>query len=364
MGKKIIRWLFAILGGTIGYGIMSLISSLFKLEFANRIYEISIYSIVIILFLLLFYFLSNSFVKTVKNLIDKLDSHIKKLDSSDLVLGTIGLIIGLGISYIVVNIISKINIPILAGILSVLAYITIVSICIAIAVRRKDEYRALFKNSRLKDSEKEKEQEIEEEENQTARKKFLDTSAIIDGRIYDVLKTGFLEGEFFVPSFVLEELQLIADSTDSLKRERGRRGLDILNNLTHDFSDQVKIFDSKKSKQNGVDLMLLELCQRENGICMTTDYNLNKVATVRDIKVLNINDLSNALRPVVLPGESFELLIVKEGKEEGQGVGFLNDGTMVVVEDGKNYIDMTKKVTVNSVLQTSAGRMIFVRVNQ
>lgn len=365
MGKRIIRWLFAILGGTVGYGVMLLITSLFKLEFEKPIYEISIYSVVIILFLLLFYFLSNRFVSTVKNLIDKLDNDIRKLGAADLFLGTIGLIIGLGISYIVVNIISKINIPILAGVLSVLSYITIVSICVSIAIRRKDDLKAIFKNYKVKDIVRDgKEENNDKNSDEGRRKKFLDTSAIIDGRIHDVLKTGFLEGEFFVPSFVLEELQLIADSSDSLKRERGRRGLDILNNLTHDFPNQVKIFETKKTKNTGVDQLLLELCQKENGVCMTNDYNLNKVAAVMDIKVLNINDLSNALRPVVLPGESFELLIAKAGKEPGQGVGFLNDGTMVVVEDGKDYIDTTQNVTVTSVLQTSAGRMIFVRVSE
>ena len=134
--------------------------------------------------------------------------------------------------------------------------------------------------------------------------------------------------------------------------------------MTHDFPNQVRVYDTDFNKKQGVDMLLIELCQKEGGVIMTNDYNLNKVAAVRDIKVLNINDLSNALRPVVLPGESFELLIAKEGKEDNQGVGFLNDGTMVVVEDGKDYIDTTQNVVVTSVLQTSAGRMIFVRVQK
>ncbi len=357
MGKRIVRWLFAILGGTVGYGIMLLVTSLFKLEFAKPLYEILIYSAVIILFLLLFYVLSNGFFKSVRKLIDKVDSDIRKLGLLDIALGTIGILIGLGISYVVVNIISNIKIPIVAGVLSVLSYITIVAICVSIAMRRKDDISALFKNYRIKNI------DIQNDDVHLS-KKFLDTSAIIDGRIHDVLKTGFLEGEFLVPSFVLEELQLIADSSDSQKRERGRRGLDILNNMTHDFPNQVRVYDTDFNKKQGVDMLLIELCQKEDGVIMTNDYNLNKVAAVRDIKVLNINDLSNALRPVVLPGESFELLIAKEGKEDNQGVGFLNDGTMVVVEDGKDYIDTTQNVVVTSVLQTSAGRMIFVRVQK
>jgi uncharacterized protein YacL len=191
--------------------------------------------------------------------------------------------------------------------------------------------------------------------------KLLDTSVIIDGRIADVCETGFLEGPLVIPQFVLRELQHIADSSDSLKRNRGRRGLDVLHRIQKQNELEVIISDQDFPKLREVDAKLVELAKRMNGTIITNDFNLNKVAELQGIMVLNLNQLSNALKPVVLPGESIHVLILKEGKEPDQGVAYLDDGTMVVIEGGKRLMGNELDVTVTSVLQTTAGRMIFAR---
>ena len=189
--------------------------------------------------------------------------------------------------------------------------------------------------------------------------KILDTSVIIDGRIADVCETGFLEGPFIIPQFILRELQHIADSSDPLKRNRGRRGLDILNRIQKQSDLEVKITDHDFPKLQEVDAKLIELAKLITGRIITNDFNLNKVAELQGLMVLNINQLSNALKPVVLPGETMHVQILKEGKEQGQGVAYLDDGTMVVVDEGKKIIGKELDVVVTSVLQTTAGRMIF-----
>ena len=191
--------------------------------------------------------------------------------------------------------------------------------------------------------------------------KLLDTSSIIDGRIADVCETGFLEGPLVIPQFILRELQQIADSTDPLRRNRGRRGLDILNKIQKQSLVEVRIVDEDFPKMKDVDSKLVELAKKMGGKIITNDYNLNKIAELQGIGVLNINLLSYALKPVVLPGETIHIQIIREGKEPDQGVGYLDDGTMVVVEEGKGLIGKELDVVVTSVLQTTAGRMIFGR---
>ncbi len=189
--------------------------------------------------------------------------------------------------------------------------------------------------------------------------KILDTSVIIDGRIADVAETGFLDGVLLVPQFVLRELQLVADSSDSAKRNRGRRGLDILQRIQKMAQVSVRIVEDDFPAVREVDLKLIELAKMNNGKIVTNDFNLNKVAQLRGVEVLNINELANSLRPVVLPGETMRVFILKEGKEYGQGVAYLDDGTMVVVDNARRMISKTIDVTVTSVLQTTAGKMIF-----
>ena len=194
--------------------------------------------------------------------------------------------------------------------------------------------------------------------------KILDTSVIIDGRVLDICKAGFLEGEIVIPAFVLVELRHIADSADALRRARGRRGLDVLGKLQEEMNLPVRIEERDYEDVPEVDVKLLRLARDLHGAVLTNDYNLNKVAGVTGVPVLNINELAGALRPVVLPGEEMTVHIVREGREAGQGVGYLDDGTMVVIENGRRRVGETVEAEVTTVLQTSAGRMIFSRVKE
>lgn len=201
-----------------------------------------------------------------------------------------------------------------------------------------------------------------ERQNQRDEVLLLDTSVIIDGRILDICQTKFVEGRFIIPRFVLKELQQVADSQDPLKRNRGRRGLDILNKLKKIPNLSMKIDEQDFPEISAVDEKLTKLAQLIGAKILTTDFNLNKVAEFQGITILNINDLANALRPVILPNEALDVKMIKEGKEHNQAVGYLEDGTMVVVENGRRFLGVSQRVTVTSVLQTAAGRMVFAKI--
>jgi uncharacterized protein YacL len=220
----------------------------------------------------------------------------------------------------------------------------------AIAMRGKDEFNLIIPYVKFVRQD-EKDEII-----------ILDTSVIIDGRIADIFQTHFLEGRLVIPRFVLRELQQIADSQDSLKRNRGRRGLDILNKIQKNSELDVRIHEEDFPDIKDVDAKLVKLAKVLGGKIFTNDFNLNKIADLQGITVLNINELATALRPVVLPGEVMEVRLSKEGKEYNQGIAYLDDGTMVVVDNSRNLIGQAAKVVVTSVLQTSAGRMIFARL--
>lgn len=195
--------------------------------------------------------------------------------------------------------------------------------------------------------------------------KILDTSVIIDGRIADVAEAGFIEGDMIIPHFIIKELQYIADSGEAIKRVRGRRGLDVLKKMQNEIPDVVvKVTDHDFPDIREADLKLVELAKKLKGVIITNDFNLNKVADLQNVKVLNLNELSNALKPVVLPGELLRIQLIKEGKEQRQAIGYLDDGTMVVVDDAVSYIGREIDVTVTSVLQTPTGRMIFAKINK
>ena len=192
--------------------------------------------------------------------------------------------------------------------------------------------------------------------------KVIDTSCIIDGRLEELLKTGFVEGQILVPIFVLNELQQLADASNDQKRAKGRRGLDILQSMQDRFPKRVMINPADYDEISTVDAKLIHLTQEINGVLLTNDYNLQKVANLQKVEILNINDLAQAIRPIYLPGDNLELKILKQGREDNQGVGYLEDGTMVVVEEGKTFMGTDINVTVTSSLQTSAGRMIFAKL--
>lgn len=194
--------------------------------------------------------------------------------------------------------------------------------------------------------------------------KILDTSVIIDGRIADIAETGFLEGALIVPKFVLHELQQVADSSDPLKRSRGRRGLDILNNMKSSKTVIIKITEEDFPDTPEVDSKLLKLAKHYgNAVIVTNDFNLNKVAEFQGVSILNINELANAVKPVLLPNEEIRITVIKEGKDQNQGIAYLDDGTMIVIDNGKHYIGQEVAVVVTSILQTPAGRMIFTQIN-
>ena len=192
--------------------------------------------------------------------------------------------------------------------------------------------------------------------------KILDTSVIIDGRVMDILAAGFLDGRLIVPNFVLQELQKLADSGDNMKRAKGRRGLDLVQDMQKSYASQIAVVDEDFDDVPDVDAKLLRLAKKSNSMIVTNDFNLNKLAGIQGIRVLNINELANAIKPVVMSGEEMSVFLVREGKEQGQALAYLDDGTMIVVENGRKYLGTSAMITVTSVLQTVAGRMIFAKV--
>jgi len=231
---------------------------------------------------------------------------------------------------------------------SVLINITLAYLGCMVAVKKKGELDLLDRNLAVPGK---KNKDV----------KIMDTSALIDGRIFDVAQTGFLSGNILVPRFVLHELQMVADSADSAKRQRGRRGLDVLKKMQELENLNVKIYEREYASIKEVDAKVVELAKELQAKVATTDYNLNKVAVLQGVSVLNINDLASALKSIVLPGDSFTIYLAKEGKEKNQAVGYLDDGTMVVVDEGRPHLGKRANIHVNSILQTSAGRMIFTR---
>jgi uncharacterized protein YacL len=246
------------------------------------------------------------------------------------------------------------DIPRVGGLAAALAAIALGYMGLKVGLRKQDELAVWSQSRRTPEPAKEEEPRYEQH-------KILDTSVIIDGRIADICKTGFIEGTLVIPEFVLEELQHIADSSDLLKRNRGRRGLDILNKIQKELDVKVLIYEDGADEPGEVDSKLVKLAKAMRGKVVTNDFNLNKVCELQGVSVLNINDLANAVKPVVLPGEEIVVQVIKDGKEHGQGVAYLDDGTMIVVEGGRDFIGTTMEVLVTSVLQTSAGRMIFAK---
>ncbi len=280
------------------------------------------------------------------------------VDARTIVSAILGLIVGLVLGHLIMLAITSIPIPFIernTAVISSLSYYLTGFGMMMFAAIKHDEI-ALIDSIVPK--------KPEDESDKGASYKILDTSVIIDGRIADICDTGFIDGILVIPNFVLNELQMIADSADSIKRNRGRRGLDILNKMQKDHSVVVKISDIDFKDVPDVDAKLVKLAKVMKAKVITNDFNLNKVAEFHGVKVLNINQLSNALKPVVLPGEDMRVLLLKEGKDQNQAIGYLDDGTMVVVENGRKRMNSEVDVTVTSVLQTTAGRMIFGRLKE
>ena len=309
-----------------------------------------------ILFGLIFYFIiSSSVTDLLMKRLSQTEERRSRMNVKELVFSVFGCLIGLVIANLIGLAFSGFG-P-MGTFIVVLLNILFGVLGFRVARKKKDEVnvtnlqRILMQQNPMK-----QESEI------YGRPKILDTSVIIDGRIMDLLQTGFIEGKIIIPDFVLEELRHIADSADGLKRNRGRRGLDILNEIQKQLMVPVEIQEFTTSQPMEVDSMLLKMAESMDAFVVTNDFNLNKVAEFQGVRVLNINELANAIKPVVLPGEEMQVTIIKAGKEPGQGVAYLNDGTMIVVDGGNKFIGETKSVMVTSVLQTAAGRMIFTKM--
>ena len=314
------------------------------------------------------FFISDYLIRQLKRLTAWVETQINKVPIHDVIAGAFGLTVGLILGNLLGFSFAKI--PVLGDYIPVVFSIVMGYLGLHITVKKRKEITGLFDfiPKTLKDilrsrdkTTSAKAKSLPEAARDFKPYKLLDTSVIIDGRVADICETGFIEGTLLIPVFVLEELQHIADSADILKRTRGRRGLDILQRIRTESKMAVEIVNTDYDDVTEVDSKLVRLAQEVGGKILTNDYNLNKVAQLRGVSVLNINALSNAVKPVVIPGESMQVTVVKDGKEPGQGVAYLDDGTMIVVENGRRHMGGTINVEVTSALQTAAGRMIFAR---
>ena len=365
MLNKVFRIIVCLSGALVGYGITSftarpeIFGDAWGITPGQKILWICTG---IAFFAFIFDYLFGFFRKRGEKLMKNVEGSLTKVPATEIAASSVGLVVGFVIAFLISQIINEIQLLKalnLNVVISLVLYLFFGAIGVLVGRRlNTDLGKPLLTSLTGKEPTAKSKTKAA-----GASPKILDTSVIIDGRIADILKTGFIEGTIIIPDFVLVELRHIADSSDSLKRNRGRRGLDILNRIQSDYGIEIYDTTSEKSLEDipEVDVKLLKLAQIMKGMVVTNDFNLNKVATITGIGVLNINELANTLKPVVLPGEEMQVFLVKEGKENNQGVGYLDDGTMIVVEDGKKFIGQTINVAVTSVLQTSAGRMIFVK---
>lgn len=359
MLKKIIRITFSILGLVIGYilgnGLFEILKGL-EIEFLTKPLSKGLFLIVIILlFGIIFYFITPMVYREITSAVEGIERNVQRFSAVELIFGAGGVIISLVIASLIGIPISRLH-PIIGPVVFVLLDLIAAIIGAEIAIKKREDITALlgnFKRNNTKDK--------KSKNSNRNTPKVLDTSVIIDGRIFDICKTEFVEGTLVIPSFVLDELRHISDSADSLKRNRGRRGLDILNRIQKELEIETQIWEGDFPEIAEVDAKLLKLAQTLNGKVVTNDFNLNKVAEFQGVPVLNINELANAIKPVLLPGEEMKVIVIKDGKEATQGIAYLDDGTMIVVEGGRRFIGEEVYVIVTSVLQTAAGRMIFAK---
>ncbi|MFD1673176.1 PIN/TRAM domain-containing protein [Alicyclobacillus fodiniaquatilis] len=353
MLKKVVHLFFAVIGVVLGYTFApDLFTRVFHLShnplFQNKVFGAAIGCALFILATI-------SLVNYVSALLRWLEERLKNAPLADILGGTIGVVIGLVVAYLFSPEIRAI--PVVGVSVQFFVSVFFAYLGLRIGFTKREDLINLFSGKlSLKDRDKEKKAAL-----RPGDAKLLDTSVIIDGRIADLVETGFLDGTIVIASFVLEELQHIADSSDALKRNRGRRGLDVLNRIQKELDVPVQIVEIDFEDIQEVDSKLVRLAKKMNGKVTTNDFNLNKVCELQGVPVLNINDLANALKPIVLPGEELHVQVIKDGKEYNQGVAYLDDGTMIVIEGGREHIGGMLDVLVTSVLQTSAGRMIFAK---
>jgi uncharacterized protein YacL len=355
MGKKILRVILLLIGVGIGYSLSYLLlrfEAIRPLTSTGYIW----YTVVGLLMLVVgsvMFLLAPRLFELMVQMVSFFESTLQRQPLQDLLGGAIGLIIGLIIANLFGAPLS--HIPWVGPFIPVIASIFLGYLGWSVGLKKKDDLTGLFSYLKLGGKQG-------RSDGSKSNYKILDTNVIIDGRIADICKTGFLDGTLIVPRFVLEELQHIADSSDLLRRNKGRRGLDILNQMRREHAGKIEIRDFDDVDKRDVDSSLIQIGKQLNCPVVTNDYNLNKVAELVGVRVLNINDLANAVKPLFLPGEEIEGVdVIRDGKEIGQGIAYLEDGTMIVIENGKRYIGQRINVVVTSVLQTSAGRMIFAK---
>ena len=347
---RIIRILFSgIIAGIIALGVtemenMGIIPNKIT-GMLNSLYLNKELIIFVTVFALIFFTLS---IPIAYSISIKLENTLNKHPMQEILMYVVGLTIGLAVANLVSSAVIIDKSTLLSQIFIVLLYLGVGFFGIYLVHVKKEEVKGWIS----------KKEDILAQ----SHPKILDTSVIIDGRILDIIRTNFIEGKIIIPSFILDELRHIADSSDSLKRNRGRRGLDILSEIKAVKGIPVEVLDIDYPEIDEVDSKLLKLARQIQGKVVTNDFNLNKVAKIQKVQVLNINDLANAVKPILLPNEEMTVAIVKEGKEQEQGLAYLSDGTMIVVEGGKKHVGSNVDIIVTTVLQTSAGRMIFAKV--
>ncbi len=352
MLKRIVHLFFAVIGVVLGYTFApDLFLKVFHINqsfFQSKLFGAALGGALLVL-------TTSWLVNYVSTLIRWIEERLNSTPLADILGGTIGMVMGLLVAYLFAPAIRAI--PIVGFSVQFFVSLLFAYLGLQIGFTKREDLLSLFSGKLTsKDRDKDKKQSLK-----AGEAKLLDTSVIIDGRIADLVQTGFLDGVLVIPSFVLAELQHIADSSDVLKRNRGRRGLDVLNRIRKELKVKVQVIEIDFDDIQEVDHKLVRLAKQMNGKVVTNDFNLNKVCELQGVSVLNINDLANALKPIVLPGEELSVQVIKDGKEYNQGVAYLDDGTMIVIEGGREYIGGKLDVLVTSVLQTSAGRMIFAK---
>ena len=348
---KILKIFLKLIIGTIGFtSVFIAIKELFPVGLIqnNKNLDTLISALICIAAFILFYIMSSILIKNLSKITDKIDVFLKEKNytSYEFILGILGFITGLIVANLIcipVLGIKFVGIPITLMVNLVFAYLGLM-----LAIRFKSD--KFFINLK---------QKYDDESKEKNNSKLLDTSVIIDGRIFDILLSGFIEGKLIIPQFIIDELGTLADSEDTAKRAKGRNGLNLVANMQKEFDKNIVIEDIKDSASIGADELLIEVAVEKGLVIVTNDFNLNKIATIKNIKVLNINELSNALKPLANVGDEITVTISKQGKERMQGIGYLEGGTMAVIENTKDKVGETVTAIVTSVIQTQAGRMIF-----
>ena len=376
--QQLLRALIALVGAGVGAGLTAMVQQL--LAQANLSYHVPVKTLVIVYISmcalggLIGFLLSNRLLRWFVDWGNRLEQRMERMPIGQMFSSVTGLICGLIIAALLSQILNFVGASLFTTAISAILYVIFGAIGLSIGFKRardivdmQDKFYGFRERRALRKSARQARESAEEEgdgEDAFGQAKILDTSVIIDGRIFAVARTGFLEGEMVVPQFVLDELRRVADSTDARRRSRGRRGLDLLQKARQEPGMRLRVDPTDWQDTEETDVKLLRLARETGGRVVTNDFNLNKVAAVSGMKVLNLNDLAGALRPAVLAGEEMETTITKEGKEPGQGVGYMEDGTMIVVEGGRRHVGETVHVVVTTVIQTSAGRMIFSRLKE